>query len=119
LEGNEMLAINKKLSALTLGLVIMFAAVVPANAQRWRNRDRLSTGEKAAIIGGGAAAGALLGGLLGGKKGAVIGGLLGGGGGTGVVIYKNRQDNDRYRGYRDYRGYRYNNRFGRFYRNRR
>ncbi|HKS43046.1 MAG TPA: hypothetical protein VJX74_20705 [Blastocatellia bacterium] len=114
-----MLAINKKLSALTLGLVIMFAAVVPANAQRWRNRDRLSTGQKAAIIGGGAAAGALLGGLLGGKKGAVIGGLLGGGGGTGVVIYKDRRDNDRYYGYRNYRGYRDNNRFGRFYRNRR
>lgn len=114
-----MLAINKKLCALTLGLFIMFAAVVPANAQRWRNRDRLSTGEKAAIIGGGAAAGALVGGLIGGKKGAIIGGLLGGGGGTGVVIYKDRQD-DRYRGYRDYR-YRDNrdNRFGRFYRNRR
>jgi hypothetical protein len=114
-----MLAIHKKLGVLTLGLLIMFAAVVPANAQRWRGRDRLSTGQKAAIIGGGAAAGALLGGLLGGKKGAVIGGVLGGGGGTGYVVYRNRRDNDRYCGYRDYRDYRYNDRFGRFYRSRR
>ena len=113
-----MLAINKKLCAFTLGLLIMFAAVVPANAQRWRrDRDRLSTGQKAAVIAGGAAAGALLGGLIGGKKGAVIGGLLGGGGGTGYVVYRNRRDNDRYYGYRDYR-YR-DGRFGRFYRFRR
>jgi uncharacterized membrane protein YebE (DUF533 family) len=113
-----MLTINKKLCAVALGLVIMFAAVAPANAQRWRDRDRLSTGKKAAIIGGGAAAGAVLGGLLGGKKGAVIGGLLGGGGGAGYIYYKKRQEDDRYRyyGYRDYRGNRDN---GRFFRNRR
>jgi hypothetical protein len=114
-----MLAINKKIGVLTLGLFIMCAAVVPANAQRWRDRNRLSTGEKAAIIGGSAAAGAVLGGLLGGKKGAVIGGLLGGGGGGGYVYYKNKQNNDRYYGYRDYRGYRDNGRFNRFFRNRR
>jgi osmotically inducible lipoprotein OsmB len=117
-----MLTINKKLGAMTLGLLIMFAAVVPANAQRWRDRDRLSTGKKAAIIGGGAVAGAVLGGLLGGKKGAVVGGLLGGAGGGGYVYYKNRQEDNRYGryyGYRDYRGYRDNGRFGRFYRNRR
>lgn len=109
-----MLRINKKVWALALSLVIMLAAVAPANAQRYRRdrRDRLSNGEKAAIIGGGAAAGAVIGGLLGGKKGAVIGGLLGGGGGTGVVIYKDRQDDDRFG--RDWRYRNYRNRDGRF-----
>src|SRR5215212_6599906 len=103
-----MLRVNKKVWALALSLIIMLAAVSPASAQRYRDRrDRLSTGEKAAIIGGGAAAGALLGGLLGGKKGAVIGGLLGGGGGTGVVIYKGRQDDNRWGRDWRYRDYRY------------
>jgi hypothetical protein len=40
-----------------------------------------STGERAAIIGGGAAAGAALGGLAGGGKGAAIGAITGGAGG--------------------------------------
>ncbi|HKP86321.1 MAG TPA: hypothetical protein VJZ26_09505 [Blastocatellia bacterium] len=118
-----MVSINKKVYALALSLVIMLAAVAPASAQSWRRdrRDRLSTGQKAAIIGGGAAAGAVLGGLLGGKKGAVIGGLLGGAGGGGYVYYKGNQD-DRYYGrdwrYRDNR-YRDYNRFGRNWRYRR
>jgi hypothetical protein len=40
-----------------------------------------STGERAAIIGGGAAAGAAIGGLAGGGKGAAIGAITGGAGG--------------------------------------
>jgi uncharacterized membrane protein YebE (DUF533 family) len=115
-----MLSLNKRVFAGLLSLALLFAIVSPAGAQ-WRRRDRgLSTGEKAGIIAGGAAAGALLGGLMGGKKGAVIGGLLGGGGGTGVVLYKDRQDNrweryreDRYRYYRDSR-YRYYNNYNRW-----
>jgi hypothetical protein len=101
---------SKTICAATLGLVLLFAASMPANAQfRGRLGDRgMSNGKKAAVIGGSAAAGALIGGLLGGKKGAVIGGLLGAGGGTGYVYYKGRDD-DRYRRYygsRDYRDYR-------------
>jgi len=100
----------------------MLAAVAPASAQSWRRdrRDRLSGGEKTAIIGGSAVAGAVIGGLLGGKKGAVIGGLLGAGGGTGVVVYKDQNDNDRYgrnwryRNYRNYDGRFYDGRFNRF-----
>lgn len=85
----------KKLCAATLGLVLLFAITSSASAQS-RYRDRgLSAGEKAAYIGGGAAAGAVIGGLLGGKKGAVIGGLLGAGGGTGAVLLQGRDD-DRY-----------------------
>lgn len=101
-----MLSINKRVFAGLLSLALLFAIVSPASAQ-WRRRDRgLSTGEKAGIIGGGTAAGAVIGGLLGGKKGAVIGGLLGAGGGTGVVVYKDRQDDNRWDRYRDGR-YRY------------
>ena len=40
-----------------------------------------STAERAAIIGGGAAAGAAIGGLAGGGKGAAIGAITGGAGG--------------------------------------
>ena len=108
-----MLAIRNKLSAAILGLALLFAATTPANAQSYRNR--LSGGEKAAIIGGSAAAGALIGGLLGGKKGAVIGGLVGAGGGTAYSLSRGDDDRRYYRG-RDYRYYR-DNRF--FARNRR
>src|SRR5438128_1216847 len=98
-EGSKMLSINKRVFAGLLSLALLLAIVSPASAQ-WRRRDRgLSTGEKAGIIGGGAAAGAVIGGLLGGKKGAVIGGLLGAGGGTGVVVYKDRQVDKRWDGY--------------------
>jgi hypothetical protein len=113
---HDMLTLSKKLCAATLGLALLFAATTSANAQS-RFGGRLSTKEKVAAIGGGAAAGALLGGLLGGKKGAVIGGLLGAGGGTGYVYYKGRQDENRYgryygyRGYRDYRAYDDNRRY--------
>jgi len=78
----------------------------------------MSTREKAAYIGGGAAAGAVIGGLLGGRKGAVIGGLLGAGGGTGYVYYRGQRDNNRYYGNRDYydsrsyRDYRSNGYYG-------
>src|SRR4030095_13263322 len=107
----KMFILSKKLCAATLGLLLLLAATSTANAQSWRGRT--SSKEKAAWIGGGAAAGAVIGGLLGGKKGAVIGGLLGAGGGTGVVLYKNNRDNDRYgrydgyryRSYRDFRAY--------------
>ena len=100
-----MLSLNKRVFAGLLSLALLFAIVSPASAQ-WRRRDRgLSTGEKAGIIAGGAAAGALLGGLMGGKKGAVIGGLLGAGGGTGVVVYKNRQEQERWERYREDRYY--------------
>lgn len=104
-----MLTLTKKLCAATLGLALLLAAGSTANAQS-RFGGRMSTKEKAAYIGGGAAAGALIGGLLGGRKGAVIGGLLGAGGGTGYVYYRGRQQEDRYGpnyGYRDYRGYDY------------
>jgi uncharacterized protein YcfJ len=101
-----MLSINKRVFAGLLSLALLFAIVSPASAQ-WRRRDRgLSGGEKAGIIVGGAAAGAVIGGLLGGKKGAIIGGALGAGGGTGVVVYKDRQDDNRWDRYRDSR-YRY------------
>ena len=102
-----MFTLSKKLCAATLGLVLLFAATNTANAQSFGGRT--STKEKAAYIGGGAAAGALIGGLLGGKKGAVIGGLLGAGGGTGYVYYKGKREEDRYGryyGYRDNRDYR-------------
>ena len=46
-----------------------------------RYKETRSTGEKAAIIGGGAAAGAAIGGLAGGGKGALIGAAAGGAGG--------------------------------------
>ena len=109
-----MLSINKRVFAGLLSLALLLAIVSPASAQ-WRRRDRgLSTGEKAGIIGGGAAAGAVIGGLLGGKKGAVIGGLLGAGGGTGVVVYKDRQDDNRWDRYRDSRYRYYSNRDTRY-----
>ena len=98
-----MLRINKRVFAGLLSLALLFAIVSPASAQ-WRRRDRgLSTGEKAGIIAGGTAAGAVLGGLLGGKRGAIIGGVLGAGGGTGVVVYKDRQDDNRWDRYRENR----------------
>jgi hypothetical protein len=45
------------------------------------DRNGRSTGERVAIIGGGAAAGAAIGGLAGGGKGAAIGAITGGAGG--------------------------------------
>lgn len=101
-----MIGINKKFSAAILSLVILFAAISSANAQGWRrwNRDYgTSKKEKAAWIGGGAAAGAVVGGLLNGKKGAIIGGLLGAGAGTATAVIKDRYHNDRY----EYYGRRY------------
>ena len=115
--GKVMLIMRKKLYAAILGLVLLFAATTTTNAQSWRyrDRDRFSKGEKAAVIGGGAAAGAVIGGLLGGKKGAILGGLLGAGGGTGYVILKDRNNDDdwRYRGryYRSNRFFESNRRF--------
>ena len=112
-----MLSINKRIFAGLLSLALLFAIVSPASAQ-WRRRDRgLSGGEKAGIIVGGAAAGALVGGLLGGKKGAIIGGALGAGGGTGVVVYKDRQDDNRWDRYREnrYRWDRYRDNRYRYY----
>ena len=109
----KMFTKSKTICAATLGLVLLFAATMPANAQYF---GRMSNKEKAAVIGGSAAAGAVIGGLLGGKKGAVIGGLLGAGGGTGYVYYKGRDD-DRYRRYyseRDWRDRRYFDRNRRF-----
>lgn len=113
-----MLSINKKIFAGLLSLALLFAIVSPASAQ-WRRRDRgLSGGEKAGIIAGGAAAGALLGGLLGGKKGAIIGGVVGAGGGTGVVVYKDKQNDDRWDRYREsrYRYYRDSRYYNNYYR---
>jgi hypothetical protein len=101
--GLEMLAINKKLCAVALSLVLMFAAAVPASAQSSFGGS-MSTKSKVKYIGGGAAAGAIIGGLLKGKKGAIIGGLLGGGAGAGYVYIKGKREEDRY---------------GRFYRQRR
>jgi hypothetical protein len=93
-----MTSINKKFSVAILSLAIMLVAVSSANAQSWRRyRDNgTSKREKAAWIGGGAAAGAVIGGLLNGKKGAIIGGLLGAGAGTATTIIKDRNDDDRY-----------------------
>jgi len=99
-----MITVNKKISAMVLGLVIMFAAVMPASAQSSFGGS-MSTKKKVGIIGGGAVAGAVIGGLLGGKKGAVVGAVAGGGGGAGYVYYKGKQEEDRY-GYYDYRDYR-------------
>jgi hypothetical protein len=106
---------NKKVFGLVLLFAFIFALSTESNAQswrRWRDRDRdFSGGQRAAIIGGSAAAGALIGGLLGGGKGAVIGGAIGAGGGTGAVIIHDRSNNDdEWRG-RNYRG-------GRFFNNR-
>lgn len=116
----QMITLTKKISAATIVLALLLAVGSTANAQS-RFGGRLSGKEKAAYIGGGAAAGALLGGLLGGKKGAVIGGLLGAGGGAGAVYYKGRQDEDRYGRYYDrrYRDYRYDSRDYRSYSDRR
>ena len=96
---------SKKICAMVLGLVLISAITTTANAQSFGGR--LSNGEKAGAIGGGAAAGALIGGLLGGKKGAIIGGLLGGGAGT-AYVYSRGRDYDRYDryGYRNYPNYR-------------
>ena len=115
-----MLATRNKLSAAILGLALLFAATAPANAQSFGNR--LSGGEKAAIIGGSAAAGAVIGGLLGGKKGAIIGGLVGAGGGTAYSLSRRADDRYRryYRGryYRDYNDNRFFARDRRFYNDR-
>ncbi len=98
-----MTTLTGKLCAATLGLMLLFVAASSANAQSFGGR--MSTGEKAGYIGGGAAAGAVIGGLLGGRKGAIIGGALGVAGGTGYVYARGREEQDRYG--RDY-GYRYN-----------
>jgi hypothetical protein len=124
-----MISINKKFSVAILSLVILLVAVSSADAQRWRrNRDNgISNKEKAAWIGGGAAAGAVIGGLLNGKKGAIIGGLLGAGAGTATSVIKDRNDDDdrygrynrrfnRYDRYSSYnnRSYYFNNRYSRY-----
>ena len=101
-----MLTLTKKVCAAALGLTLLLAATSIASAQS-RFGGSMSTKEKAAYIGGGAAAGAVLGGLLGGKRGAVLGGLLGAGGGTGYVYYKGRQEEQRYGRYYGYRDYDY------------
>ena len=96
-----MVSINKKFSVAILSMVILFGAISSANAQGWRrwNRDNgTSKKEKAAWIGGGAAAG------------AVVGGLLGAGAGTATAVIKDRNDDDRYERY-GRRNYVRNNRF--------
>src|SRR5437763_12203480 len=112
-EGSKMLSINKRIFAGLLSLALLFAIVGPVSAQE-RFGGSMSTRKKVGIIGGGAAAGAIIGGLLGGKKGAVVGGLLGAGGGTGVVVYKDRQDDNRWDRYRDSRYRYYSNRDTRY-----
>ena len=101
---------NKTIFAAMLGFAILLSSSTSASAQSF---GRVSSKEKVAAIGGGAAAGAVIGGLLGGKKGAIIGGLLGAAGGTGYVYYKGRNDDRYYRGrdFRDNRRYDYNSRF--------
>ena len=104
-----MINLRTTLGGIALSLIVVFAAVSPASAQRrWRDRD-LSNGAKAGVIAGGAVAGAVIGGLLKGKTGAVVGGLIGGGAGTGYVLLRDRNNNDgRYYGrYRnnEYRGF--------------
>ena len=97
----DMINLRTTVGGIALSLLVMFAAVSPASAQRrWRDRDRdMSNGAKAGVIAGGAVAGAVIGGLLKGKTGAVVGGLIGGGAGTGYVLLKDRNDNDdRWRG---------------------
>jgi uncharacterized membrane protein YebE (DUF533 family) len=95
--GFEMLAINKKFCVVALSLVLMFAAAMPASASAQSSfGGSMSTKSKIKYIGGGAAAGAIIGGLLSGKKGAVIGGLLGGGAGAGYVYIKGKREEDRY-----------------------
>ena len=102
-----MVTLSKKLCGAIAAMALLFVATAStANAQSFRGR--LSNGEKAGYIAGGAAAGAVIGGLLGGGKGAVIGGLLGAGGGTGYVYYRDQRDNDRSYGYRGYDDHRYN-----------
>jgi len=101
--GMKVNTLTKKFCAATLGLMLLFAVASSASAQSFGGR--MSNGQKAGVIGGGAAAGAVIGGLLGGRKGAIIGGLLGAGGGS-AYVYANGRDDDRYRGYRGYNGYR-------------
>jgi hypothetical protein len=108
----------KRVFGLVLTFAFIFALSTESNAQswrRWRDRDRdFSGGQRAAIIGGSAAAGALIGGLLGGGKGAAIGAAIGAGGGTGAVVIHDRSNNDRdWRG-RNYRGGRFFVEDGRF-----
>jgi len=96
-----MFNLRTKLGGLVLSSIVLLAAVAPASAQerRWRDRDRdMSNRAKVGVIAGGAAAGALIGGLLKGKKGAILGGLIGGGAGTGYVLIKDRDNDDRWRG---------------------
>jgi len=90
-----MLTLTKRMCAATMGLMLLFAVALSANAQSFGGR--LSTGQKVGAIGGGAAAGAVIGGLLGGTKGAIIGGALGAAGGTAYVATQGRDD--RYRRY--------------------
>jgi hypothetical protein len=112
-ENKMFTKITKRLCAATLALLILCAATSTANAQFPR---RTSGAEKAAIIGGGAAAGALLGGLLGGKKGAIIGGVVGAGGGTAYVYSRDRNADRYYDRYysRDYTWDRNYYRYGRY-----
>lgn len=105
-----MTGFNMKSGVLALAAAATLAiAVSPANAQ-WRHHTRsydggdFNTGQKVAIIGGGAAAGAVIGGLLGGTKGAIIGGAVGGGAGTIAVVAKEESEHH-YRGYRGGYGY--------------
>jgi hypothetical protein len=107
---------SKKICAGVLSLAFIFAVTSQANAQRWRRDRDLSTGQKAAIIGGGAAAGVALGALLGGKKGALIGGVVGGGAGTGYVVLRDRNDDrDRFGRRFGVRGDRYYSSGDRYY----
>lgn len=101
-----MTTIVKKLCGASLALVLLCTAMVPmASAQSFGYG--VSGRDKAAAIGGGAAAGAIIGGLLGGRRGALIGGLLGAGGGTAYVYARGRQNEERYGYYRDGRYYGY------------
>src|SRR5437867_12632787 len=94
----KMLTLTKKICAATLGLTLLLAATSIASAQS-RFGGSMSTKEKAAYIGGGAAAGAVLGGVLGGERGAGLGGWVGAGGGAGVVCYRGRHGARRLRRY--------------------
>jgi hypothetical protein len=108
-----MTGITKKLCGAVLALALLCASGIPiASAQSFGYG--VSGRDKAAAIGGGAAAGAVVGALLGGRRGAVIGGLLGAGGGSAYVYAKGRENQDRYGYYRD-RGYYNDYPAGRYY----
>ncbi|HKV40509.1 MAG TPA: hypothetical protein VJX67_14950 [Blastocatellia bacterium] len=93
--------------AVVLSLGLLLATASPASAQfrEWRGDRPLSTGDKALIIAGGAAAGAAVGALLGHGKGAAIGAAVGAAGGTTYVLVKDREDQNRWGYNRGYRGY--------------